>query len=185
MQDCRAQQRPQIARQTDEHDGYSNTTDVMNANGENAVRCYLLELPAELRIHIYELALKQPDIIVRTALRDKTTVELSNKHPLALTKTCKQIREECGDLFSQLNEVTLHMPRMSWLLNEVSDFDDNMAERHPDTPASFAAVDNCFAKVVFVDGVKEEADRLHALSKDGFAKRAVRALQKRDIAASR
>ncbi|KAK3719121.1 hypothetical protein LTR37_004685 [Vermiconidia calcicola] len=154
MQDCGALQRPQFL------DILTSTTNTLtrqmswNANGETG-RCYLLELPAELRIDIYELALKQSDIFVGMGYSGKrTTVELVNKHPLALTETCKQIREECGDLFFQLNEVTVHMPWMCQNLNKVRNFYVNRTCQTPPAQAHFTQVEQSLREKCFPSNIR-------------------------------
>jgi hypothetical protein len=66
-------------------------------------RCYLLELPRELRDDIYHRALHQPNGV--TVKLYKTFMPATNI--LALMSTCKQIRQECGNIFFDINELIL------------------------------------------------------------------------------
>jgi hypothetical protein len=66
-------------------------------------RCYLLELPRELRDDIYHRALHQPNGV--TVKLYKTFMPTTDM--LALMSTCKQIRQECGNIFFDSNELIL------------------------------------------------------------------------------
>jgi hypothetical protein len=67
-------------------------------------RCYLLELlPRELRDEIYHHTLFQPDGVRIHIFKPNAPMP----DMLALTSTCKQIRQECGNLFFEINELTL------------------------------------------------------------------------------
>ena len=68
--------------------------------------CYLLELPTELRNEIYSLVLG----LEGGFATDLVCPWKSHEHPLALTMTCKQIQQECGDMFFRLNEVRFEGP---------------------------------------------------------------------------
>jgi hypothetical protein len=60
--------------------------------------CYLLELPAELRNEIYSLALYHPNGITIDCVSHRQLTP----HLLALTATCKQIKNECAHfIFTQ------------------------------------------------------------------------------------
>lgn len=59
---------------------------------------YLLELPSQLRIEIYKVALCQPEgahVNLKTGCVDRKWI--------ALTMTNKQIRKECGNLYFAVN----------------------------------------------------------------------------------
>ena len=71
----------------------------------------LLDLPAELRVDIYKLVLYQekaifatPGLICRTKISPP-----KQRHALALTKTCREMRNECWNLFYELNTFFLTM----------------------------------------------------------------------------
>ncbi|PIA93490.1 hypothetical protein CB0940_03907 [Cercospora beticola] len=78
--------------------------------------CRLLQLPAELRTTIYELAL--------TSKSGSITIDFSNPPPKfsgskllsdiikssALTRACKQIRQETRGMLQTLNTVRFHLP---------------------------------------------------------------------------
>jgi len=68
-------------------------------------------LPPELRLAIYEHALAQDDEIELKLkyYRGKPALRAGNTkvHSLALTATCKQIRQESKDLFYDLNSFEL------------------------------------------------------------------------------
>ena len=71
--------------------------------------CRLLELPGELRNKIYELALYHPyGVFINLELRKKRGGNL-----LAITKSCKQIKKECGNLFFELNEININVPYLA------------------------------------------------------------------------
>ncbi|KAK3719120.1 hypothetical protein LTR37_004684 [Vermiconidia calcicola] len=86
------------------------TSDAHFSHQDN--HCYLLELPAELRDEIFALALYCADGI--TINLESGTEKKRTSHPLALTMTCKQVQQECGKLFSEVNEVTIQLPLLKW-----------------------------------------------------------------------
>jgi hypothetical protein len=63
-------------------------------NNGHQDRCYLLELPAELRNEIYGLALYHPNGVTIDCVSHRQLTP----HLLALTTTCKQIKNECAHL---------------------------------------------------------------------------------------
>ncbi|KAK5118252.1 hypothetical protein LTR85_008232 [Meristemomyces frigidus] len=83
----------------------------------------LRKLPPELRLCIYELALTYSDVIKfrYDCYRGGKTIfpdPLAPPHLLALTQTCLQIRNECGDLFFRLNAVNIKvMDAIVWVTN--------------------------------------------------------------------
>ena len=73
-------------------------------------RCYLLELPGELRNEIYHHVFYQPSgLIIDLGGYKKKTSPVS----LTILNTCKQIRKECGNLFFEMNELRLELPMLS------------------------------------------------------------------------
>ncbi|KAK4499285.1 hypothetical protein PRZ48_009798 [Zasmidium cellare] len=76
--------------------------------GETQNRCRLLELPAELRTAIYELALSNLDIVADLASR--TGCE-AIADAAALTMTCKRIHKECANLVYDLNVIKFKLPK--------------------------------------------------------------------------
>ncbi|KAK3720908.1 hypothetical protein LTR37_003571 [Vermiconidia calcicola] len=87
------------------------TSDAQVSHQDN--HCYLLELPGELRNEVFALALYYPEGI--TINLESETEKKRTSHPLALTMRCKQIRQECGDIFSDMNEVTIQLPFRKWI----------------------------------------------------------------------
>ncbi|KAF2139191.1 uncharacterized protein K452DRAFT_200644, partial [Aplosporella prunicola CBS 121167] len=67
----------------------------------------LLDLPAELRMRVYECALTAPDNAIRIYYSFH-----SNRHPhnlgLSLLRTCRQIHQEAHDVLYQANTVLVH-----------------------------------------------------------------------------
>ncbi|KAK4499291.1 hypothetical protein PRZ48_009804 [Zasmidium cellare] len=73
---------------------------------ENSDFCPLLDLlPGELRNNIYEYALSDANLTVSTRSGDNATVS-NILDAAALTMTCKQIHQECGNLLYELNTAT-------------------------------------------------------------------------------
>ena len=65
--------------------------------------CHLLELPGELRNEIYKLALYHPGGVTF----DCVTQKLLTRQPLALSMTCKQIRNESESIVFAQNDLRL------------------------------------------------------------------------------
>ncbi|KAK0334111.1 hypothetical protein LTR94_018020 [Friedmanniomyces endolithicus] len=89
------------------------------ANGLESSRLWLL--PAELRNHIYEMALRQPEPIEVRWLQDAEPPESlastsAKRHPAALLSTCKNVRLECSQLLFAINTFVFnsrepHLPK--------------------------------------------------------------------------
>ncbi len=75
----------------------------------------LARLPAEIRNDIYQLVLTQPSQILcyyngtKAFSKEREWEKNTVTKTLAITSTCQQIRQECGDLFLECN--TLHITR--------------------------------------------------------------------------
>jgi hypothetical protein len=70
-------------------------------------RCYFLErLPRELRDQIYHHTFFQPNGVKIHIFKPNPSMP-DMPDMLALTSTCKQIRQECGNLFFEVNELIL------------------------------------------------------------------------------
>ena len=67
---------------------------------------YLLSLPGELRNEIFTLTLCQPGVVMfDPELRNDSSID----NVTALERVCKQIRDECKDLFFELSEVRMEL----------------------------------------------------------------------------
>ena len=74
-------------------------------NSPNA-RCHLMELPAELRLGIYEYALAPTGTICLTRSRDKRYATTPVVAPTLLA-TCRQINEEASSILYEQNSVCI------------------------------------------------------------------------------
>lgn len=73
--------------------------------------CCLLELPAELRTIIFQMALSQDSgEVVIDLVRQSGS---STRNAFALTEISKQIRHECGDMLYHFNTITFNANKLS------------------------------------------------------------------------
>lgn len=84
----------------------------------NTIQCHLLRLPAELRHTIYEYSLVADGNIMFTPF------DRNQAQQPSLTRTCRQIRDECTHLFYMLN--TFEVQTRSVFTTHISVFMDDI-----------------------------------------------------------
>lgn len=134
----------------------------------------LSKLPAEIRNEMYDLALKNDNCKITRQARLSCGSE--NKHPLALTQTCRAVRQETQLTFFAVNTFTFYGVDHRIALRKLLTFVDNIEElvRHGATrvrvlmtadmlcSCSFVLLD--FTRCYFFDKVFEMLAELHKWS---------------------